>query len=265
MEEEMKRYLVIPFLVLLVIGLSACSILPRVDPGNLVTENRDVSGFHAVRFDAAGKMSITQGETESLKIEAGKNILPHILTEVVNGVLIIRMDEPRWNVGFPQPVEYTLVVKDLDDFTVSGAGDVKIDDLQSTAMKIDISGAGNFDIDSLQADSLELGLSGAGNVEISNLEVASLDATLGGAGNFDLAGKATDQTALLTGLGSYQAGDLESARVKVQVTGAGGAIVWATELLKVIISGAGSVEYYGSPMVTEDVNGVGSVQSLGNK
>ncbi len=261
----MKRFLVIPFLVMLVLGLSACSILPSVDPGNQVTETRDVSGFHAVRFDAAGKMSIAQGETESLKIEAGNNILPHILTEVVNGVLIIRVDEPRWNVGIPQPVEYTLVVKELDDFIVSGAGDVKIDDLQSTTMKIDISGAGNFDIDSLQADSLDLGLSGAGNVQISDLKVATLDATLGGAGNFDLAGKATEQTALLTGLGSYQAGDLESASVMVQVSGAGGATVWATELLEVIISGAGSVEYYGSPNVTEDVNGVGSVQSLGNK
>lgn len=261
----MKRFLVIPILVSLFIGLSACNILPGVDPGNLVSENRDVSGFHAVQFDAAGKMSITQDATESLKIEAGKNIMPHILTEVVDGVLIIRVDEPRWNVGIPQPVEYTLVVKELDGFTVSGAGDVRIDDLQSSAMLIDIRGAGNFEIGSLQADSLELGLSGAGNVQISDLEVASLDATLGGAGNFDLAGKATEQTALLTGLGSYQAGDLESARVKVQVSGAGGATVWATDLLEVIISGAGSVEYYGSPKITQDVNGVGSVQSLGNK
>ncbi len=261
----MKKYLVIPLLVILILGLSACSILPRVEPGIQITETRDVSEFHAIVFDAAGRMMITQGDTESLTIEAGRNIMPHILSEVKDGVLVIRMDEPRWNMAIPKPVQYMLVVKELDDIAISGAGDIKLEDLESSSMEIDLSGAGNFEVGSLIADSLDISLSGAGNIDISDLNVASLDATLSGAGNFSLAGVAPDQTALLAGLGSYQAGDLESARVTVEVAGASGATVWATESLKVIISGAGSVEYYGSPQVSQDVNGVGSVRSLGNK
>jgi hypothetical protein len=261
----MKKSLLLSCLIIATLVLSACSILPRVEPGAQVTETREVSGFHALRFAAAGDMTITQGQSESLVIEAGKNIMPHIITEVKDGVLVISVDEARWNVGIPVPVRYTLTVKDLDEIVIAGAGNVKMDNLNSAAMKIDLSGAGNFDIGSLQADSLALSLSGAGNIDVADLEAATLDATLSGAGNFSLAGKVPDQNALLTGLGSYQTGDLNSERVKVEVTGAGGATVWATELLNVIISGAGSVEYYGNPKVIENVNGLGSVRGLGTK
>jgi hypothetical protein len=265
LEEEMKKYLLIPLLIIAAVSLSACSIFPRIDPGTQITEKRNVSGFHEVRFTTAGEMTITQAETESLQIEAGKNIMPHITTEVKDGVLIIGMDESRLNFGVSQPVKYTLSVKDLDGIDLSGAGNIETGQIKSGDMTINLSGAGNISVEKLQADSLNARLSGAGNISVANLLSQSLKIDLSGAGNFSMAGKAPEQSALLTGLGSYQAGDLESARVKVQVSGAGGATVWATELLDVIISGAGSVNYYGSPKVNEDVNGLGSVRSLGNK
>ncbi len=67
------------------------------------------------------------------------------------------------------------------------------------------------------------------------------------------------------GLGGYRAGDLESVRAKITVSGAGTATVWPRESLTVTITGAGSVNYYGAPQVTKEITGVGSVKSLGAK
>ncbi len=241
----MKKYLLISLLILAVLSLTACNILPRVDPGNQVSETRDVSGFNEVRFKGVGELFITQGETEALMIETGEKIMPHITTEVVNGVLIIGMDNSGYNFSVPTPITFRLTVKDLN--------------------RVDLSGAGNIQANELRSDNIKFNLSGAGNINVENLQAESVESSLSGAGNISMAGKVPMQASLLTGLGSYQAGDLESSTVKVEVTGAGGATVWATELLDVIISGAGSVEYYGSPRVSEDVNGLGSVRSLGNK
>jgi hypothetical protein len=69
----------------------------------------------------------------------------------------------------------------------------------------------------------------------------------------------------MSGLGNYNAGDLESADATVTLTGAGSATVWAEHTLNVKISGAGNVSYYGSPQVSQSISGAGAVNSLGSK
>ena len=241
----MKTRTLIALSIVSLLLFSACSVLPKVDPGLQTTETREVSGFHAVRLNSVGDLRITQGDTDSLEIEAGENILPHIKTEVKDGILVIGMDDPQWSINLPTPIVFHISVQDLDS--------------------IDLTGAGNIQAGGLKTDDLKINLSGAGNIAIENLEAKTVDTSLSGAGNISLGGAVKDQAAFLAGLGSYQAGDLESENAKVEVAGAGGATVWATKVLDVIISGAGSVEYFGFPKISENISGVGSVRSLGNK
>ncbi len=72
-------------------------------------------------------------------------------------------------------------------------------------------------------------------------------------------GKADEQEINILGSGTYQAKDLESKVVKINVAGAGSAIVNVSEELDAEISGVGSVEYIGDPTVKQDVNGAGQV------
>jgi hypothetical protein len=82
----------------------------------------------------------------------------------------------------------------------------------------------------------------------------------------ELTGTAVEQTASLSGLGSYRAADLASDKAKVTVSGAGSATVWTRQSLDVTISGAGSVNYYGNPSaVSKTITGVGSVKQIGDK
>jgi hypothetical protein len=241
----MKKLTLLPIFVLIALLLSSCNVFFPLDPGSEITESRPVSEFHEVRFTAAGELFIIQGDTESLVIEAGKIIMPHITTEVNNGVLVIGLDNNRWSSSISRPITFTLTVKDLDGISLSGAGNIESGEIKSTDMVISLSGAGNISVSNLQADSVNSSLTGAGNISLT--------------------GAAPLQKVLLTGLGNYQADDLESNDVIVQVTGAGSATVWAVDSLDVEITGAGSVSYYGSPQVSQDVSGLGSVRSQGDK
>lgn len=229
------------------IGCTGINLNVTRGSGNVVTESRAVSGFHAVTLAGFGDLQVTRGDTESLTIEAEDNLVPLITTQVSNGVLTIGWDTSRGTISAnpTRPVKYNLQVKDLDSIVLAGAG--------------------NINAPSLTADNFVLTSSGAGNINLNQLQVKNLQATISGAGSMTVSGQADSQTAMLTGLGSYTAGDLKTGATTVTVSGAGSATVWAADTLDVKISGAGSVNYFGSPKVTQSITGVGSVKSSGNK
>ena len=49
-------------------------------------EDRHITGFHAVDVGGSFDVYITQGSSESVKVEAPDEIISHIITEVDNGV-----------------------------------------------------------------------------------------------------------------------------------------------------------------------------------
>ena len=69
----------------------------------------------------------------------------------------------------------------------------------------------------------------------------------------------------LSGAGSYDSSGVESGEAKVDISGAGNAVVWIKEKLKVEMSGAGNLEYYGTPEIDANVSGAGKMKSLGEK
>jgi predicted small secreted protein len=247
-EEKMKK-ITLAFVLFLLVALlvSACEINVVTGSGRLITQVRNVSGFTTVTFAGLGELSITQGTTEGLSIEAEDNIMPRILTEVKNGALTISFDRENWQdmVNPTKTIKYTLKVKNLNG--------------------LDLSGVGNVTLPKLQVDKLTIKVSGAGGITIGQISASAITCTLSGAGNVDLTGKATSQTITLNGFGNYNGGSLDSSSATVVLTGAGNATVWARETLNVKISGAGSVSYYGSPKVTKDITGVGVLNSQGNK
>ena len=237
-------------LTLALFAVSACNgvnINVTRGSGNVITESRAVSNFSNVVLAGIGELSITQGDNESLTIEADDNLMPLITTKVENGTLTIGLDTNRGTISLnpTRPIKYTLQVKTLNS--------------------IQLAGAGNISTPSLKSETLTIGSSGAGNLNLSQVNAKTVNVTLSGAGNISLNGQVETQTATLTGLGSYTASDLKSNAATVTISGAGSATVWAAQTLKVTLSGVGSVSYYGSPQVTQQISGVGSIKKLGDK
>lgn len=227
--------------------LAGCGVNVILGSGRVTTENRSVGNFDAVLLSGAGDLTITQGDSEALTVDAEDNLMPYIKTEVRNGTLVISFDNGngRTQLTPTKGIRYTLSAKNLKS--------------------IDLSGAGRVSSASLKGDQLSIGISGAGSINIDHVEATTLTSTLSGAGNLKVAGQVTGQTVVLSGLGSYDAGNLGSQLAKVSVNGAGGATVWARDTLDVTISGAGGVNYYGSPQIQKKISGIGGITKLGDK
>lgn len=220
--------------------------------GNLVAESREVSNFDRVALRDYGELVITQGEEESLTIEAHPDILPKIKTEVRDGKLTIKIGGSWLDklgdalaTGLTrQWIKYNLTVKKLTGLEISGAVRVNASDIETDRLALKLTGAGQVNIEALSAEVLEIDLPGACAIKVS--------------------GKVEEQRIALSGAGSYSAPKLESSRASVDLRGAGQATVWAVEDLDVTIRGLGSVEYYGTPTVKKSISGIGTVTSLGN-
>jgi hypothetical protein len=214
--------------------------------GNIVTETREVSGFDSINVEYPVKVLITQGDTESLKIEGEDNLLPDLKTQVRNGTLeIFYQKTGDKHVNATKLVVITITVKDLKD--------------------VEFSSAGELTIDGLKTDSLDMSLSGAGNLDLNDVNIKDLSVNLSGAGSMSASGMADDLDLNISGFGDFKGADLHSKTARVNISGAGSATVWVDDELDAEISGAGSVNYYGSARITKEINGVGSVNHKGNK
>ncbi len=212
--------------------------------GNVITQTRDVKDFHAVEVSYPAEVFISQGTSESLKIEAEDNLLPGLQTRVRNNKLEIfyKVEEGK-AVRPTEPVRITIVVKNLDE--------------------VDFESAGKLELTGIRADSLSVSVSGAGNLKLDEINVKDLSVNLSGAGSMNASGTADTLSVNISGFGDYNGKDLKSKDASVNISGAGSASVRAEDRLDAAISGAGSVNYYGSPKVTKQISGVGGITQAG--
>jgi len=214
--------------------------------GKVITQPREVSNFDSIEINYPAQVVVSQGSSESVKVEADDNFLPGLKTEVRGDTLeIFYKVEDGKHVRPTKPVKITIVVKDLENVNFDGAGELTINGLETDELNVSTSGAGNLELNEITVENLSVSLSGAGNVSASG-EAESLDLIISGVGKFD--GK-----------------DLHSQSVSANLSGVGSATVWVDDELDAEISGAGSVNYYGSADVTRQVSGIGSVNHIANK
>jgi hypothetical protein len=243
----MKRSILLPLAITAAILFGACGVNIDVDidrgSGNVIREARSLETFDRVVLHGLGDLTVSQGEQESLEIEAEDNVLPYIETEVRDGVLEIRYE--RKTILPTKPVKFHLVMRELRG--------------------LDTRGVSNILADGVATDRLQIGISGTGNVNIRDLRAGALAVNVSGAGNCTVDGTAGEQAVTLSGAGSYNGGELASGAATVTITGLGKVTVWAQDSLNVTISGTGGVDYYGSPQVRQQISGLGQVNHLGSK
>lgn len=251
-------------LTLVALLLAACQIDAVTGSGHTATDNRTVSGFDRVELAITGDLIITQGDQESLEIEAEENLLSYIDTTVYGDTLVIgRKEDALFQLFQPtRPIRYYLSMKDIHGVTVSGSGDAKAEHIETDDLGIDISGSGDIIIEALNAGALTVNISGSGNATMNDVTADKIDATVSGAGSCQLSGKATDQKAVITGTGDYDAADMESHTADIRVSGSGTGHVWVMESLTVNISGSGDMIYAGDAQISMKVTGSGEVKHV---
>ena len=212
--------------------------------GQTGKETRNVSAFSGVALAFSGDVYITQGAVQKVEIEADKNTLEIIETEVENNVLVLKTKNGHWrDLG---QIKAYITMPDISELSVSGSGDMICETIVKT-------------------DEIDIKVSGSGSVRMRKLESREVNATITGSGDITLSGSSTDQgelDAVITGSGNFNAEELPFAEVDVQITGSGSARVNALKELDTMITGSGSVLYKGNPKISANATGSGRTKSL---
>ena len=228
----------------LVREVKAKSITPS---DTIITDERTVSGFTGIDMRTFGRVVLTQGDTESVTLTGSDNVVPLVKTTVQDGILVIETEKTSiiLNPTKENVLTCDITVKDLKALTVSGAAEVEMESLTTSALAATMGGAGQIRLGQLAATSIEIKVSGVGNVEV--------------------AGESARATITISGAGNVNAPDLKCQTAEITISGLGNATVWVTDQLTGDIKGGGSVSYYGDPKTNTKTSGLGSFKALGSK
>ncbi|EHQ26639.1 head GIN domain-containing protein [Mucilaginibacter paludis] len=210
-------------------------------------QDRHLTGFSAIQLSASYDVYITQGGSESVKVEAPDDIINHIATEVQSGTLKIYSKGEHgwsgWNLNGHKKMVVYVEVRNLNSISISGSGDV-------------------FFKDGITAPSLKIKVSGSGDV-LGKLNVKTLEAAISGSGDVKLSGRADNAAVSLSGSGDYSARDLVTASTAVRVSGSGDAVVNASQKIDASVSGSGDIRYTGeAKQISSDSHGSGEIHRL---
>lgn len=201
--------------------------------------------FDTVDIDGPARISLIQSDTDRVVVNGSDEALDNIEVRPTKNRVRIS-PAGGWKFWNGDRLRIELHMREVSRITLSGASDLRAHGpLKADELAIHISGAGQVRFDDLDAKTLKLDISGSGDGQLTG-QVESL--------NLNVSGK-----------GKLMAYRLRANEAKVSINGVGQASLWVTETLKVNISGVGQVEYQGEPTVERSVSGMGSIVARGSK
>lgn len=218
-------------------------LVGTVSAAPLARETRPIADVTRIVLLAPGELSVTQGTSDQLELEAEPHVLARLRTPVQDGVLHIKTDAKGFSTD--QPVRYRLRLRTLAGIESHDAAQIKLGRFTTSALDLVLAGSGRLDLAGLTARRLSVRLPGSAEVFIGDgtVETSQLD---------------------ISGSGQYTAPKLTAEHVSVSISGSGEALVAARRSLEVTIDGSGEVCYLGHPHVTQTITGAGSVNPQAN-
>jgi hypothetical protein len=234
----MKRSLVLLVVVSLSIFLSCRKVIGE---GPVVTETRTVGNFTGISFETSGNVNFSVGSQYKVELQAQRNILDVLQTNIVNGVLHIDF-KGDVRVKTHEDIIVNIIAPYADYFRLSGNGDMNIGGPYS-------------------AQNLSVMLSGSGNIYFQTAAVTEkIDAKVSGSGNISiLDGSAINEDLDITGSGNIELGGVVVQNATTHTSGSGDMKLSVSKKLDVNISGSGSVFYHGNPIISTHISGSGRV------
>ena len=181
-----STFLVAAAVVALSISLTACGLVGTRGEGAVTTETRQTDDFSSIESGGGIHVSIGIGEASSLEVSAQGNVLPLIVTEVVDDTLRIRS-----STGYTTTarVAVTLTTPQLDRIQLSGGSHGDIDGLAADEFDVQLSG-GSVLTASGTANTVMLGVSGGSVGQLGGLTATTVEVDLSGGSRAEV--RATD-------------------------------------------------------------------------
>ncbi len=243
-----------------VAALTACEgsiVVGDGDAGPRETISQDLTPVTTVDIGTSGTMHVVVGDSPSLTITAGQEVIDEITAVVHGDTLAIDLPGTWINTG---RIDYELVMPALATVVVRGSADVTGEIAPGDAATVSIDGSGDVDVTGAgRATDVTVDIQGSGDVRLGDLDAEAVAVAIDGSGDVVLGGTTAALGVRIPGSGTVDAADLLAADVSVEIDGSGEAQVHAERTLDVSIQGSGDVRYTGDPEVSEDIDGSGDV------
>lgn len=237
------------------LGFSSCtkSMLIRGN-GNVTTQIRELDDFSKLANNGSFEVNIIADSSSYVIIEAESNLIPHILTMVDNGALIIDSHE---NLNSRRSMKLEVHTPNLEALEINGSGNIDFETFNTEHFSAVVDGSGNIN-GSAVSNSTYLKVNGSGNLTIG-LITESLDASIHGSGNIHMAGESVYSIMGIYGSGDIQDYGFSQDDCEVTSDGSGNVYTTVNSSLKAKIEGSGSIHFKGDPLVQSEINGSGRV------
>ena len=234
------------FLLLVISGCGKTGIDCITNTGEIITEERSVDEFDSIVLNNNVNLFISKDSISKVVVEAGKNILPNIITTVENKQLTIGNENRcNWVRSYSKPINVYISTPYLYKIYYNSSGDIT-------------------SLNTLEFDSLRLeAWGGCGTIELDidiyqgyfYLQIGTLDIHLKGSCGI---------ASIYSGdFGLLDARELQSGYVFIASQSSNDCYVNANHELHATIESIGNIYYYGSPQeITTTINGTGIVISL---
>jgi hypothetical protein len=205
--------------------------------GRIERELRDLPAFDAVSVHSGIHASVDMGEQAPVQIDADDNILPLVVTEVVDRTLEIRFAS-HGSIWSSETVQVRVRIPRVRALSASGGAELRA--------RVD-------------ADDLAVTSSGGAEVRVTAMNASRLRVDGSGGSRVQLAGSADDVKLHISGGTRVRAASLAARTVRVKGSGGASAEIRATDTLRGSLSGGSTVRLLGPASSRVSTSGGSSV------
>jgi len=173
------------FLLSVSLLFSACTKSIR-GSGSTVTETRNIAAITSVQLEGSAEVEIMQGNVQSVTVSGYENLVPIFVTQVNNGNLILRFEDPYYNVR-RNNIKVTIVIPDIQAVRSNGSGQISISNfLNKINFNASINGSGNITMNNSSFTKMVLDVNGSGNIKAYGCTAIDTEAEIHGSGNIEI-------------------------------------------------------------------------------
>ena len=177
----------------------------------------DPSGFTGISSVGGWKITVRRGEYD-VAVRVGERSADDVRVEVRDGTLLLGVAPGMRAVT--DTLEATVSLPRLDRLQIDGGAEVRLDEVVSDSLAVDVDGAASITATGGRYGRLEVEVDGAANVDFADTAVFDADIDLDGASNLSITMAGGTLTGYLRGVGNVSYGG-EVADESVRVEGLG--------------------------------------------
>jgi hypothetical protein len=208
--------------------------------GDITMDERALSPFKEITASGSTEVRFHAGTEYRAVVTADSNLIDQLETVVRGDVLIIRH-------RFSKSVSFTREIVDVYCPSIEG---------------VTMSGSGHFEAgDKIATPVFRAKISGSGSIN-GTLECNKFSARISGSGKMNITGSSQEADIVMSGSGDFLGSEFRIKDCSIEISGSGGADIFAEDNLKGRSSGSGRIRYRGNPKFVIRSSGSGSVEKV---